>query len=69
MIAGEHVVESPKVAEVRAEIERQFGTAAKVVTRAPGRVNLIGDHTDYNDGFVMPTFAQGESIALKEKEA
>src|SRR5271155_607402 len=30
-----------------------FGGAPKLY-RAPGRVNLIGEHTDYNDGFVMP---------------
>lgn len=30
--------------------------------RAPGRVNLIGDHTDYNDGFVMPMAIQLETI-------
>ena len=34
---------------------KQFGTAENVrVFRAPGRVNLIGEHTDYNLGFVMP---------------
>lgn len=32
-----------------------FGCEAEVVARAPGRVNLLGEHTDYNDGFVLPT--------------
>ncbi|MFF7446239.1 MULTISPECIES: galactokinase [unclassified Streptomyces] len=31
-----------------------YGTAPEGVWSAPGRVNLIGEHTDYNDGFVMP---------------
>jgi len=34
-------------------VER-FGEMPQTVIRAPGRVNLIGEHTDYNDGFVMP---------------
>lgn len=31
-----------------------YGAEPKFVVRAPGRVNLIGEHTDYNDGFVFP---------------
>jgi len=31
-----------------------FGGKPSVIARAPGRVNLIGEHTDYNDGFVLP---------------
>ncbi len=33
---------------------RWYGSAPEGVWAAPGRVNLIGEHTDYNDGFVMP---------------
>ncbi len=31
-----------------------FGESPQVVARAPGRVNLIGEHTDYNNGYVLP---------------
>ena len=31
-----------------------YGCLPEFVIRAPGRANLIGEHTDYNDGFVMP---------------
>jgi galactokinase len=40
--------------DVVAAFERQFGAPPRWVVRAPGRVNLIGEHTDYNDGFVLP---------------
>src|SRR5262245_13222996 len=39
--------------ELAREFERAFGRLPQLY-RAPGRVNLIGEHTDYNDGFVMP---------------
>lgn len=36
------------------QFEKMFGGPATMLVRAPGRVNLIGEHTDYNDGFVLP---------------
>jgi galactokinase len=38
---------------LRSEFERRFGAPPRLF-RAPGRVNLIGEHTDYNEGFVLP---------------
>jgi galactokinase len=39
---------------VRAAFVDLTGHSPSLEVRAPGRVNLIGDHTDYNDGFVLP---------------
>lgn len=39
---------------VRAVFGTAFGYEPTLTVQAPGRVNLIGEHTDYNDGFVLP---------------
>ena len=41
-------------AHVVASFREHFETPPPLLARAPGRVNLIGEHTDYNDGFVLP---------------
>ncbi|GAA1852325.1 galactokinase [Brevibacterium marinum] len=44
----------PTGPSLRREFEALFGYPALGCFRAPGRVNLIGEHTDYNNGFVLP---------------
>jgi galactokinase len=39
---------------VASRFEQLYGESPTFLVRAPGRVNLIGEHTDYNDGFVLP---------------
>lgn len=47
----------------------KFGTPPAIVVRAPGRVNLIGEHTDYNDGFVLPmAIDRGIWLALRPRD-
>lgn len=40
--------------KVESEFQKIYGGVPDIIVRAPGRVNLIGEHTDYNDGFVLP---------------
>ena len=41
-------------AHVAAEFQKHYGRPPRWIVAAPGRVNVIGEHTDYNDGFVLP---------------
>jgi galactokinase len=53
---------SPEPGAVTELFRARFGQAADGVWLAPGRANLMGEHTDYNEGFVLP-FALGQGIA------
>ncbi len=46
---------------------KRFGHEAQLLARAPGRVNLIGEHTDYNGGFVLP-IAIDRDVAIAAAE-
>jgi galactokinase len=55
--------------QVEQDFRARFGAAPTAVVRAPGRVNLIGEHTDYNDGFVLPIAIDREVwVALRPRE-
>jgi galactokinase len=46
-----------------------YGRPPDGLWQAPGRVNLIGEHTDYNDGLVLPfALAQGVSVAMARRD-
>ena len=49
--------------DVKALYRASFGADPALIARAPGRVNLIGEHTDYNDGFVLPAGISRQTLA------
>ncbi|WP_309074536.1 galactokinase [Paenarthrobacter sp.] len=52
-----------------ARFQETFGAAADGVWQAPGRVNLIGEHTDYNEGFVLPfAIDKTAKVALRVRD-
>ncbi len=56
------------VAKVVEAFGERFGSEPDAVVQAPGRVNLIGEHTDYNDGFVLPlALERATYLALRRR--
>jgi galactokinase len=49
--------------KLKSSFAASFGVKPAGVVRAPGRVNLIGEHTDYNDGFVLPIAIERQTLA------
>jgi galactokinase len=43
------------LARLRSSFEKQYGHPPQGIARAPGRINLLGEHVDYNDGWVLPS--------------
>ncbi len=54
---------STNIDKTRAAFRAAFGREPEGSVRAPGRVNLIGEHTDYNDGFVLPIAIERHTLA------
>ena len=46
-----------------------FGHAPRWIVAAPGRVNLIGEHTDYNDGFVLPMAIERHVVIAADRNS
>lgn len=63
-----HATLAEPIAVAQEACLREFGPP-EVTARAPGRVNLIGEHTDYNDGFVFPAAIDREvAVAVRRRD-
>ena len=56
-------------AHVTAEFQKTYGRPPRWIAAAPGRVNVIGEHTDYNDGFVLPMAIERYAIMAADSAA
>lgn len=55
--------------DIKAAFKELYGTDPSFSVRAPGRVNLIGEHTDYNDGYVLPmAIDRNITMAVRPRE-
>jgi len=56
-------------AHIAAEFQAHYGRAPRWIAAAPGRVNVIGEHTDYNDGFVLPMAIERYAIMAADSSS
>ena len=56
-------------AHVVTEFQKHFGRPPRWIVAAPGRVNVIGEHTDYNDGFVLPMAIEYYAVMAADRPA
>jgi galactokinase len=54
-------------AHVATEFKKIYGRPPRWIAAAPGRVNVIGEHTDYNDGFVLPMAIEFYSVMAADR--
>ncbi len=52
----------PNLHEITTAFHSRFELRPHIIVRAPGRVNLIGEHTDYNEGFVLPMAIDRDTV-------
>jgi galactokinase len=62
--AGQPETPPQVLARARAEFSKRFGREPRFAASAPGRVNLIGEHTDYTGGFVLPIAIDRVCVAV-----
>jgi galactokinase len=61
--------QDPLVAQALATFKKKFSRYPEVAVSAPGRANLIGEHTDYNDGFVLPFALPYKTVIVASKSS
>src|SRR6187399_2884183 len=62
------IIEKDLAADIHKKFMEIFN-AEPIVVRSPGRVNIIGEHTDYNDGFVLPAAIDKAAYVAISKRA
>ena len=56
-------------AQLAADFQKTYGRPPRWIVAAPGRVNVIGEHTDYNDGFVLPMAIERYAVMAADTAA